>query len=337
METMREHQGLSDSTFPVAADMIIISGGDELYFPMILELQESLKATTPGRSIPFGVIDAGLAEAQVSQLRDRGATVVGLPRHPDFPIKAMRKIPHAAVDLAKPWLDVMFPGFASLVFVDADAWIQDFAAVELLYGAAQTGALAIVPGSGRYWERQTDVRWLLGGIGGLCQVRSYLFKNGRHAGLPLKVLRDLGNRSLLNAGVFALRADAPHWEAIRAWQARILRNGGKPFTSDGLAMGLSIYVDGLPVELLPDTCNYITRWRMDLAKAALVEFYYPYAKVGIVHLAGQKRMRFDPGVTTEVLDLAGSCHQVSLRFGQFQSMARKLLTETAQQNGFQNE
>jgi hypothetical protein len=281
---------------------------------------------------PFGVIDAGLAEAQASQLRDRGAIVVGLPGHPHFPLKAMRNIPHAAVDLAKPWLDVMFPGFGTLVFLDADAWIQDFAAVELLQGAAQTGALAIVPGGGRYWERQTDVRWLLGGIGGLCQVRSYFFKNGRHAGLPLKVLRDLGNRSLLNAGVFALRADAPHWEAIRAWQARILANGGKPFTSDGLAMGLSIYVDGLPVELLPDTCNYITRWRMDLAKAALVEFYYPYAKVGIVHLAGQKRMRFDPGATTEVLDLAGSSYQVSLRFGRFQSMARELMTESAQQH-----
>ncbi len=306
------------------SDMIIVTGGDAVYFPMIVELHDSILAAAHGFVVPFGVIDAGLTGTQVTELRDRGAIVTGLPDDPAFPRAAMRKLPHAAVDLAKPWLDTLFPGFTTLVFLDADTWVQDFTAVQTLHGAAMTGALAIVPGGGRYWDRQTDVRWLFGGIGGLCQVRSYFFKNGRHAGLPLKVLRDLGNRSLLNAGVFALRADAPHWRNMRKWQAQILDHGGKPFTSDGLAMGLGIYVDGLPIELLSTTCNYIRPWRADLSAPAVVEFYYPYPKVGIVHLAGQKEMRFEATATTEVLDLTGRPVQLSLRYGQFQRMAREL-------------
>jgi hypothetical protein len=313
----------------MTADMMIVTGGDAVYFPMIMELHQSIQAAAPGDPVPFGVIDAGLTTAQVATLRAAGAVVANIPDTPSFPHAPMRKIPHAAVDLAKPWLDTMFPGFVTLVFLDADTWVQDFAAIRLLHGAALTGALAVVPGGGRYWERQTDVRWLLGGIGGLSQVRSYLFKNGRHAGLPLRVLRDLGNRALLNAGVFALRSDAPHWRGMRTWQTRILSHGAKPFTSDGLAMALAVYVDGMPVELLPSTCNYIRPWRVDLSVPAIVEFYYPYAPVGIVHLAGQKEMRFEPTATTEVLDLHNQSHRLSLRYGQFQSMARALTSAMA--------
>jgi hypothetical protein len=170
------------------------------------------------------------------------------------------------------------------------------------------------------------VRWLLGGLGGLAQVRSFNFKSGRHARLPLSILRDLGDRPLLNAGVFGLRADAPHWEAMRRWQAFILRHG-KPFTSDQIAMALAIHIDGLRLELLPDTCNYIRPWRFDPEEPALREFWYPYPKVGIVHLAGQKKIRFDASATTEVLDLQDRPHQLSLRFGLFQTMARAVSGE----------
>jgi hypothetical protein len=304
------------------SDLMIVSGGDATYCPMIEELHQSIIDANPNESVPFGVIDAGLTPDQSARLRDRGAQVAALPDDEAFPRDAMRRLPHAAVDLAKPWLDVIFPGFHTLVFLDADTWVQDFAAVRVLQGAARNGALAIVPGGGRYWERQTEVRWLLGGIGGLCQVRSYFFKNGRHAGLPLKVLRDLGNRALLNAGVFALRSDAQHWACMRKWQAQILANGAKPFTSDGIAMGLAIYVDHLPCELLPEGYNYIRPWRVDLSAGVLVEYYYPHPKVGIVHLAGQKRMRFDPAATTEVVDLDDRPHQLSLRYGMFQQTAR---------------
>jgi hypothetical protein len=109
---------------------------------------------------------------------------------------------------------------------------------------------------------------------------------------------------------------------MRRWQAFVLARG-KPFTSDQIAMALAIYTDGLRLELLPDTCNYIRPWRFDPREPALVEFWFPYPKVGIVHLAGQKDIRFDLAATAEVLDLEDRPHQLSLRFGRFQWMARQ--------------
>ncbi len=310
--------GMAGSTL---ARALIVTGGDSVYFPMIDELRQSLLAAFPAGAPPFGVIDAGLTVDQTAALRAHGVLVATLPEDRSLPAEMLRKRPALAANFGKLWLDRMFPGHEVLIWLDADTWVQDPAAVELVAGAADTGALAIVPGGGRYWERHIEVRWLLNGLWSLAQVRSFNMKNGRHAGLPLKVLRDIATRPLLNAGVFGLRADAPHWDAMRRWQAHILRRG-KPFTSDQIAMALAIHTDGLPAELLPDTCNYIRPWRFDPKQAALVEFYYPYPKVGIVHLAGQKEMRFDPAATTEVVDMENRVHRLSLRFGRFQAMAR---------------
>jgi hypothetical protein len=308
---------------------IIVSGGDAVYYPLIDELRRSILAASPGVAPAFGVIDGGLRPEQITALTEAGARVVRVPDDPDFPAATFARNTNWAVNLGKPWLDRMFPAFDTILWLDADTWVQDFAAVRLVHGAAQRGALSVVQGGGRYWERQIDIRWLFGGIGGLGQVRSFFFKNGRHAGLPAAVLRDLGTRSLLNAGVFGLRTDAPHWASMRHWQRRILDRRGKPFTSDQLAMGLAIYQDKLPVELLPDGCNYIRPWRVDLASGRLVEWFYPYPPVGIVHLAGQKAIRFDPVATAEVVDLDGGTHALSLRFGRFQQMVGGLGPATA--------
>ncbi len=302
-------------------DTIIVTGGNAPYFPLIDELWQSIQAACPGERPAFAVIDAGLTADQAAHLRTAGARIATVPDDAAYPHATLRKDPRLAVNLSKPWLDRMFPGFATIIFLDGDTWVQDRAALELLDGAAQRGALAVVADNGRFWERQIDVRWLLGGIGGLCQVRSFFFKNGRHGGLPLSLLKEMGNRAQLNAGVFALRTDAPHWAAMRTWQAHILKAGGKGFSSDQVAMGAAIYGDRLPVELLPSGCNYIRPYRVDLAKGAIVEFYYPFNPVGIVHLAGQKAVRFDPAATAPVPDLDDRIHNLSLRFGHFQRMA----------------
>jgi hypothetical protein len=305
-----------------SGNLLIVTGGDHVYFPLIEELRQSIVAAFPAGPPRFAVIDAGLHPDQATQLQATGAMVAQLPEDPALPASILRARPALAANFGKLWLDRMFPGYEVLIWLDADTWLQDAAAIRLLDGAAQTGALAIVPGGGRYWDRPIDVRWLLGGLWGLAQIRSFNFKNGAHAGLPLSVLRDLGTRPLLNAGVFALRADAPHWAVMRRWQASILARG-KPFTSDQIAMALTVYTDGHRLELLPDTCNYIRPWRFDPREPALVEFWYPYPRIGIVHLAGQKAIRFNPEATAEVLDLDDRPHQLSLRFGRFQAMATR--------------
>ena len=300
---------------------VIVTGADQVYFPLIQELFQSIAALGPDVPVTLAAIDNGLSGEQKAILQQAGVRLVAPPNAPEFPAHIARRENRLTTNLCKPWLDVLFPDASTIIFLDGDTWVQQWEALETLEGAAQGGALAIVADNGRYWVDQIQVRWLLGGIGGLCQIRSFLFKNGRHGGLPRKLLRKMGNRAQINAGVFALRTDAPHWRSMRAWQAQILRAGGKPFSCDQLAMGAAIYGDELPVELLDSGLNYIRPYRVDLSIPAIVEYYYPYKPVGIIHLAGQKRVRFDPAATEPVPDTQGRLHQLSLRFGHFQRTA----------------
>jgi hypothetical protein len=295
---------------------LIATGADAAYFPLVQELLASVTAALPGQPVAIGVLDGGLLPHQLEWLTGRGVTV-SAPPVPAAAGKAVRRRPALAVNLGKLWLDRCFPGHGTVIWLDADTWVQDGAAIDAFLGASRDGALAIVPGSGRCWPRQTDTRWWFRGLG---EMRTFNYKNGRNAGLPVALCRDIGARALLNAGAWALRADAPHWEAMRAWQARILRRG-KPFTSDQLAMALATYVDGHRLELLEDWCNYIAPLRFDPGKRALVEFYYPYRKIGIVHMSAKDEMRRDPRVTMPVPGTDGRIYHLNLRYGIMQPMA----------------
>jgi len=288
---------------------IVVSGGDARYYPLIQELVDSLRALKPADECPIGIVDAGLDEQQIAGLREDGIQVVAPPWPVVLPESRVRNRIHLKANLAKLHLPSYFPDYETVIWIDADAWIQDWEAIELLRKGAARGRFAIVSQIGRFAETELRLDWLFGRF---ARVRSILFKNARRAGLSRAECRALAARPTLNAGAYALRADAPHWEAFQRWQRRVLRKG-RIFTSDQLAMAGAVYLDGLPVELLPEWCNYTGPWRFDPESGELVEYYVPYRRLGVVHLAGEDAMRADPTVTTVVRDLDGGEHRLSLR------------------------
>ncbi|HLJ04991.1 MAG TPA: glycosyl transferase [Acetobacteraceae bacterium] len=304
------------------SDLAIITGSDAGYFPLVQELIASVEHAAPSGICTFGMLDAGLTDDQRAWFAARNIQVVRPTPPTRRATEASAKRPALAVNLAKPWLDVLFPGHTTLVWLDADTWVQRWRAVELLAGAANTGAMAVVADSGRYWNKLLDVRWLAAGIGGFAQIRGFLAKSAWHARLSPALCRKLGDRASPNAGVFALRHDASHWQRMREWQERVLRHG-KPFTSDQLAMALTIHADGYPVELLSTACNYSTQPRVDPVNVALLEYYYPYDPVGIVHLSAQKAMRIDPSAKARLLGTDGQVYHANLRYGLFHRAIRE--------------
>jgi hypothetical protein len=217
---------------------------------------------------------------------------------------------HLKVQIARAFLDKRAPEGELLAWIDADAWVQDPAALDLLFRGAETGRLAIVSQTSRYSQVAMTLEWAPFGY---AKVKSILYKNARRAGVPEGEARQIGDKPTLNSGVFALRRDAPHWELWRRRQAEVIRRG-RIFTSDQLSLGLAVYVDGAEVELLPETCNYMgPSWSCTADETMLVERYLPNAPVGIVHMAGYDEMRRDLSVTTEVRALDGRTVQRSLR------------------------
>jgi hypothetical protein len=293
------------------AEDVVVTGGDAVYFALIEELGASIRAHRTAEQLGFVVIDAGLEPDQREHLSSRyGARILEVGWELDVPAARVRGREHLKVQVARAFLDRYLPEAERIAWIDADAWVQDSAALDLLFRGADLGRLAIVSQTSRYSQVAMTLRW---GPFGWAQVRSILYKNARRAGVPEADARRIGDRPTLNSGVFALRRDAPHWALWRARQAEVIRRG-RIFTSDQLSLALAVYVDGAEVELMPETCNYMgPLWTCSDDGRTLVERYLPNAPVGIVHMAGYDEMRRDLAIAAPVRTLDGRTLQRSLR------------------------
>lgn len=120
---------------------------------------------------------------------------------------------------------------------------------------------------------------------------------------------------MLNAGVYALRHDAPHWNAGQTYMGRFLETGR--LLGDQISLNLPVCLDDLKAELLPAYCNWLaikSRPMFNGARGRFVEPYLPHVPIGIVHLTGFDRMRMDPAVTVDVRNMDGTTSPRSLRF-----------------------
>ncbi len=134
-----------------SSSCIICTAGDDAFFPLLRQMVESLPDSVAGRRLALGVLDLGLSEAHRHWLMARGATLAVPGWDVDFAWRS--RVPgHYRGLSARPHLRRHFPGHALYIWLDADLWVQDAAALELLHATALSGRLAIVPEMDRgYW------------------------------------------------------------------------------------------------------------------------------------------------------------------------------------------
>lgn len=290
---------------------VVVTGGDAGYFPLVDELCASVRAFRDASAVRIAVIDGGMTGEQLAHLASRwGAEVLEVGWGFDIPERQRRRRPALKVLTARTFLDRRLPDAETIVWMDGDTWVQDPAGLDLMFAGGGTGRLAVVSQASRYAAKAMSLRWA--GFG-YAQVRSILYKGARRARLPERLARQVGDKPTFNAGVFALARDAPHWEAWRRRQAECLKHG-RVFTSDQLALGIIVHADGLPAELMPETCNYMgPNWAASADGRMLVERYLPNAPVGIVHMAGYDAMRLDPELRIDIPTLEGGSVRRSLR------------------------
>ncbi len=281
---------------------ILITGGDAKYFPLAQGTVASIRDKPQSREVCLAFLDLGCTPEQLAWLEEHVDVIK--TAHWEFSFAGREAIPQYLKGLfVRPFLQQYFPGFDVYVWIDGDAWVQDWSAIDLLVRGASRRGLAIVPevdrgshlqygGLPAYWD--------------LC-YRQYESSFGK------EVARELHSHALLNAGVFALAASAPHWDA---WARQLfigVRQGSNLYT-DQCALNVIVYKHGLfdRTEMLPAWCNWpchigLPAW--DKAERRLVEPYLPHTPLGIVHLTGDTKPDHMDVSTTD-LDRA----RVSVRY-----------------------
>ena len=122
---------------------IIISGADNLFFDLLFDLISSLNQFNHKLSDSIGILDFGLSKTNLDKLSDLVDYVV--KPTPEFMINTELSVnSYLAARFSRPFLPQYFPNYDAYLWLDADTWVQNPFAIDLLFNAAQKNAIGIV-------------------------------------------------------------------------------------------------------------------------------------------------------------------------------------------------
>jgi hypothetical protein len=293
---------------------VIVSLADSKYFELLNELIDSIKRFDESKNVAICILDAGLTENQKLKLSQKVDDIKSAEWDIKVPAFKVMGKEWLKSQVSRAFLPKYFPGYEKYLWIDADAWVNKWEALDLYFKGSNANKLAISTSADRSYGRVLRADWLIGSI---AKVKSQNYKHAKSSGFSETVARKIALMPHLNIGVFCLNADAPHWVV---WQKNLKQalSSGKIFGSEQVAMNIAIYVDDLEIEILPAYCNWtlIYRLKFDTVNNTLVEPYLPNHEIGIIHLAGKTSdvVRFNKNHLSEIKTLEGKIIKKSLRF-----------------------
>ena len=297
---------------------VIVSLADSNYFELLNELIDSIKKFEQSKNVSICILDAGLTEDQKNKLSEKIDEIKIAEWDIEVPSYKVSGKEWLKSQVSRAFLPKYFPGYKKYLWIDCDAWVNDWQSVELYFKACENGKLGITQTIGPGYKIMSKVKWI---FGKLALIKSQNFKHAIRSKIGIDKARKLAFAPHINIGVFSLEHDSPSW---RIWQDNLTTTlkSGKIFGSEGLAINMSVYVDDVDTEFLPLNCNWIASNllpKFDEEKQTFVEPYLPNYKIGIMHLAAgiwkdDKDMRLDKSVVIEIKTLENKTISKSLRF-----------------------
>jgi len=298
---------------------VIVSLADSNYFDLLNELIDSIKRFKESSSTAICILDAGLKEDQLKILSSKVDEI----RSAEWDIKVssikVKDKEWLKSQVSRAFLPNYFPNYEKYLWIDCDAWVNDWNTIELYFKACENNKLGITQTLGPGYKIMSKVSWLFGKV---AIIKSQNFKHAVSSKIGLDKARKLAFAPHINIGVFSLEKNSTCWNL---WQNNLKTTlkSGRIFGSEGLAINMSVYIDNVETEFLPLNCNWIASNllpKFDEKNQTFVEPYLPNNKIGIMHLAAgiwqnNKDMRLDKNVKININTLENKSITKSLRFG----------------------
>jgi hypothetical protein len=283
---------------------VVVTAADQNFFEMLRGMVRSVRAHTDPARVDVRVIDLGLEPEQRAELQGMVSAFLKVDWDITFPFTSGLPEYKKAFTLS-PFLPKYLPDAETIVWIDADAWVQTDQAVATLVAGAQAADLAIAPQIHPCYPDAVSRG----------KVRTFGFPplTGRVRRISSWLRTQLGRRysravanSVLfkptyNAGIFAARRDSPVWAAWEdAYRAARIR--GPRDLSDQAPINYAIHTGRVSVNPLPATYNWICDLRMPAwhpDRREMVTPAVPFETLHIVHVLGQAKHKGEPVRTTD--------------------------------------
>lgn len=278
---------MSEITASPKIRRVLVSAADEPYGALLSNLVDSIDTRRPRAEDKFEtsvvVLDCGMNENQRRALADRDVRLVV----PSWDYGGSFPGPWFKAMTARPHLPKWVPGHDLYIWIDADAWIQDWASIEMLSEAALERGFAAVPECDRAYPEL---------IGPAPDALTGPVMEWRYACIREMFGRAAADRlagyATINSGVFAARRESPVWARWVTEMGHALSQGRRNrFFADQTSLNF-VLLQMPGFARLPASCNWMCNRRLPMLMGdILVEPEYPYSALGIVHTTGKTKHR----------------------------------------------
>jgi hypothetical protein len=296
----------------------IVSLADSNYFCLLEELINSIKKFKESSNIAICILDAGLSNEQKEILSTKVDEIKSAEWDIEVPDNKVTGREWLKSQVSRAFIPKYFPNYEKYLWIDCDAWVNNWSTLELYFKACDNGKLGITQTIGPGYKITSKVNWI---FGKLAIVKSQNFKHAVKSKISYAKARKLAFAPHINIGVFSLEKNSTVWDT---WQKNLRQTlkHGDIFGSEQLAINMSVYIDDIETEFLPLNCNWIASNllpKFDEENSTFVEPYLPNYKIGIMHLAAgiwkdKKDMRLYKEIKIDIKTLNGKTLKKSLRF-----------------------
>ena len=181
---------------------VIVSLADANYFPLLDELVDSIKRFKQSEDVAICILDAGLKQDQRDSLSKKVDEIKNAEWDIEVPGYKVKGKEWLKSQVSRAFLPKYFPNYEKYLWIDCDAWVNDWSCVELYFKACDDGKLGITQTIGPGYKITSKVNWL---FGKLALIKSQNFKHAVKSKISYADARKLAFAPHINIGVFSLK------------------------------------------------------------------------------------------------------------------------------------
>ena len=185
---------------------VIVSLADSNYFDLLNELIDSIKSFEKSKDIAICILDAGLTEQQKKILLKKVDEIKSAEWDIDVSMFKVKGREWLKSQVSRAFLPKYFPSYEKYLWIDCDAWVNDWKSIELYFKACENGKLGITQTLGPGYKIMSKVKWLFGKV---AIIKSQNFKHAIKSKIGISKARKLAFAPHINIGVFSLEKNSP--------------------------------------------------------------------------------------------------------------------------------
>ena len=131
----------------------IISLADSNYFNLLNELIDSINRFEQSKTVDICIMDAGLTDEQIKVLEKKVFQIKKAEWDIEVPNSKIKGREWLKSQVSRAFLPNYFPGYKKYLWIDADAWVNSWNAIDLYFKGWENNKLSIATSADRSYGR----------------------------------------------------------------------------------------------------------------------------------------------------------------------------------------